>query len=84
LHLHPAPRDPIESDFAQLSADDDDDAPPSGADKEPAFDFGRLSDALTSSRARAPIPDESTMPWAGMALVACGLAALVAAALTRT
>jgi hypothetical protein len=84
LHLHPAPRDPIESDFAQLSADDDDDARPSGADKEPAFDFGRLSDALTSSRARAPIPDESTMPWAGMALVACGLAALVAAALTRT
>src|ERR1700678_2166547 len=65
LHINPAPRDPIEPDFAQLSADDDDDAPPSGADQEPAFDFGKLSDALTSARARAPIPDESTMPLAG-------------------
>jgi hypothetical protein len=68
----------------QLSVDDDDDAPPSSADKTPALDFGKLSDVLTSSNARPPIPDESNLPWAAIALLACGALTLGAGAFSRS
>jgi hypothetical protein len=84
LHAKPPSRNSAEPDFAQLSADDDDDAPAADAHEEPTLDFHKLSDAVTSQRARPGVPDELATPWAGIALAAFGLALLVAVAIRRT
>lgn len=84
LRMKPPPRELIAPDFAQLAADDDDDAPASDSDREPVIDFRKLSAALTSLRARRPIQEESATPWAAIVLLICGVASLAAGAAQRT